>query len=115
MIKTLILISKINSSGNGFSINRRKKYICTGTCSACSFRFQCFTDRRPITLDWDELRKEHKGSSPFKILKGLVGGKVFVAGSKKFYDYKRVGRSFYLGSSNQVGHLVLNQKILVRI
>ena len=63
-----------------------KYYICDGTyCNKCKLRFQCFSDRGKLVIDWQELHSKYKGS-PSMVLRELIGGKVFVEGSRKYKE-----------------------------
>ena len=66
-----------------YNVTSFKNYICTGTCNKCQLRFTCFTDRGFIKLNWDDVVDKHRGSYR-TALQELVGGKIFVDGSKKF-------------------------------
>lgn len=64
----------------------KRSYICAGTsCKICKLRFECFTDNGILQVDWQNIHSKYKGS-PSLVLRGLVGGKVFVEGSKKFVE-----------------------------
>jgi hypothetical protein len=70
------------------SSHRVKKYVCSGTCNKCELRFRCLTDGGYVVdVDWSELHSKYKKISPSLALGRLVGGKVFVSGSKGFIKF----------------------------
>lgn len=75
------------------------EYMCSGkSCDVCKLRFECFTEgyKHVFRLDWDELHQEHSSMSPMMVLKQVTGGKVFVKGSRKFYEMLHIRQQSYI-------------------
>jgi len=82
----------LNKTGNN-------QYMCSGSsCDTCELRFECFTEGASyvMSLDWDILRQRYKSMSPSMALKQVVGGKVFVKGSRKFNELRHIRQQAYI-------------------
>ncbi len=72
------------------------EYMCSGSsCDTCKLRFECFTEDREhiLWLEWDELHAKYRGISPSRVLKDIIGSKVWVEGSRKFRESMEKARS----------------------
>ena len=73
-------------------IRRKRSYACPGkTCDRCKLKFLCFSDKNSrLLISMDELREliTYKRASPSEALKELIGGKIFVSGSRKFKEVR---------------------------
>jgi len=75
------------------------EYMCSGrSCDTCELRFECFTESADyvMSLDWEMLHQRYKSMSPSMALKQVVGGKVFVRGSRKFKELLYIRQQSYI-------------------
>lgn len=71
-------------------------YVCRGTsCQVCKLRFECYTmaNEERLLLNWNTIKKPN--TSPSRVLREIVGGQVYVKGSKKHKEITRIILSSY--------------------